>query len=304
MSTQLISADSYDTSRMRFSEPIEGSIPDSVISYKRVNISTVNDDGSIGELVIPTEELYSYGVSENKNMQTGNVDGYVFPLVLYNKNGASESEKAFVNTFNNIVEKCKDYLIDNKDDLGQYDLERNDLKKLNPIYYKRDKGKIVEGSPPTLYAKLIVKKDKKEGNKILTSFFDKETGNDVNALRDLLGKHCYGKGVIKIESIFIGNKISLQVKLYECEVKLIDSGIKRLLPRIKPVETKISVSTKNDVVMPLNDDDDDDDNNSIVNDDKDDDAISIGAPVEETIKPIPKKTVTRKVVNKKAKKDE
>ena len=158
MSTQLISADSYDTSRMRFSEPIEGSIPDSVISYKRVNISTVNDDGSIGELVIPTEELYSYGVSENKNMQTGNVDGYVFPLVLYNKNGASESEKAFVNTFNNIVEKCKDYLIDNKDDLGQYDLERNDLKKLNPIYYKRDKGKIVEGSPPTLYAKLIVKK--------------------------------------------------------------------------------------------------------------------------------------------------
>ena len=230
MNTELISANSYDVSKMIFSDPIEGAIPDSTIKYKRINISTLNDDGSVGELVLPTEKVYSYGVSENINMNSGKVDGYVLPLVLFNKNGASDEEKNFVDTFNNIVEKCKEYLLDNREELGQYELEKNDLKKLNPIFYKRDKGKIVDGSPPTLYAKLIVKKDKKDGNKIISVFFDEDTGDNVNPL-DLLGKSCYARAVIKFESIFIGNKISLQVKLYEAEIKTINTGMRRLLPR-------------------------------------------------------------------------
>lgn len=41
--TQLVSAIDYDTSRMSFSEPIQGSIPDSkpAISYSRINIYNV-----------------------------------------------------------------------------------------------------------------------------------------------------------------------------------------------------------------------------------------------------------------------
>ena len=45
--TQLISAHSYDTSKMIFSDPIEGAIPDSTIKYRRINISTKNNDGSM-----------------------------------------------------------------------------------------------------------------------------------------------------------------------------------------------------------------------------------------------------------------
>ena len=35
-----------------------------------------------------------------------------------------------------------------------YDLESADLKKLNPLYYKKEKGKVIDGSTPTLYPKL------------------------------------------------------------------------------------------------------------------------------------------------------
>lgn len=246
---QLVSALDYDTSRMIFSDPIQGSIPDSkpAINYSRINISTKYDDGTIGDLVFSTEECYCFGVSENTNQETGKVNGFVMPIVLFNKNGPTDNEKAFVNTFNNVVERCKDYLLENKEELGQYDLERNELKKLNPLYYKKDKGKVVEGASPVLYGKLIV--SKKNGEKIITVIFNKDSGESINAL-DLLGKHCYVKAAIKIESVFIGNKISLQVKLYECQVTPIDMGFKRLLPRPKadPIvkiennETKKSIS--------------------------------------------------------------
>ena len=115
---QLNSAESFDVNKIIFSKPQDGSIPDSkpAITYKRINISTLNDDGSVGELIVPTERLYSYGVSENTNMDTGKVNGYVLPLVLHDKNGVTNEQKAFVETFNNIVEKCKEYLLENKEE--------------------------------------------------------------------------------------------------------------------------------------------------------------------------------------------
>lgn len=286
MNTQLNSADGLNISNIRFSEPIESSIPPS-ISYKRVGLTYINDDGSEGELIVSTDELYSYGVGENTNMETGKVNGYVLPLVLHNKSGPTPYQKTFVDVFNKIVERCKDYLMENKEELGQYELERNDLKKLNPLYYKKDKGKIVEGSSPTLYAKLIVKKDKKDGNKIITVFFDRDSGDTMDAL-ELLGKHCYARAAIKFESIFIGNKISLQIKLYECEVKIVNSGMKRLLSR--PLsDSKVSVvSNSKNVPLPL-----DDDAGSLI----DDDIVDDEPPVENTIKEVPKKVV-KKVVKK------
>ena len=47
--TQLTSASGYNTDRMRFSKPQEGKIPDSPITFKRISISTVNDDGTTDE---------------------------------------------------------------------------------------------------------------------------------------------------------------------------------------------------------------------------------------------------------------
>ena len=235
--TVLTPASGYDVSRMRFSQPAIGTIPNSVpqISYKRINISTINPDGSSGELVLPTEQVFSFGIGENTNPDTGKVNGYVMPLCLWNRDSPTKAEKEWSETFDKIVEKCKEHLIENKDEIEQYNLERNDLKKLNPLYWKRDKGKIVEGTGPTLYAKLIVSKKQ---DKITSMFFDAD-GNQIDS-QLLIGKYANVKAAIKIESIFVGTKISLQIKLYEAEVKLMDSEKKSLLQKSKPMTIPVS----------------------------------------------------------------
>lgn len=242
--TQLTPAEGYNPKKcMIFSDPIVGSIPDSKvkIEFKRINISTRNEDGSIGELIIPTERLYSFGVSENTSQETGNVTGFTFPLCLWNRDGVTPAEKTWVDTFNDIVENCMDHLINIKEEIDMFDLTRAELTKskggLNPLYWKKekftdDKGKTVlrnvPGKGPTLYAKLIYSKKQ---DKFLTQFFD--NNDTIIDARQLMGKHCYAKGAVKIESIFVGAKISLQVKLYEAVVEPSKMGMKRLLSRPK-----------------------------------------------------------------------
>jgi len=293
--TQLTTADGYDTKRMIFAEAQDGSIPNSVpaINYKRITIQSRNEDGTSGDLIFPTSQLFSFGVSENTNPETGKVNGYVMPLCLWNRDGAAKEEKAWSDTFNNVVEACKKHLVANREEIEQYELEMNDLKKFNPLYYKRDKGKIVEGTGPTLYAKLIVSKKQ---NKIVSMFYDSE-GEEVDPL-SLLGKYCYSKAAIKIESIFIGNKISLQVKLYECETRLMDTGMKRMMKKRPEGQKRVLVSKS---TKPFDDEDVDETTEKIKNieiggDDSDSDA-SVKDSDEEEEAP-PKKKPVKKVVRR------
>ena len=241
--TQLTPSEGYDTKRMIFSEPVSGIIPKSSpkIEFKRINISTRNEDGTEGELVLPTGRLFSFGVSENTSQETGKVNGYTFPLCLWNRDGATKEEKAWTNTFERIVKCCISHLVENREEIEMFELTRADLTKskggLNPLYWKKekatnDKGKVVlrrvPNTGPTLYTKLIFSK---KSNKFLSQFFD-QNDEPMNAM-DLMGKYCYAQAAIKIESIFIGSRISLQVKLYEAVVEPTSTGMKRLLGRPK-----------------------------------------------------------------------
>lgn len=284
--TQLTKASGYDTKNMIFSAPQAGSIPNTPINYKRITISTKNPDGTIGELIIPTTKLFSFGVGENTNPDTGKVNGYVMPICLWNKDGASPEEKAFTDTFDAIIDRCKEHLVSNREEIEQYDLALSDLKKFNPLYWKRDKGKIVDGTGPTMYAKLIMSK---KHNKIVSMFYD-PSGDEVDPI-SLSGKYCFVNAAIKFESIFIGNKISMQIKLYECEVKLADSGMKRLMQRPKAQEG-VSEATSS---LPLNSQTENKDDN----DDDDNTPVKAQAPITENkITTAPKKRVVKKVVQK------
>lgn len=214
--TQLTSCKGYIAKdRIIFSAPINGEIPNSVpkIEFKRINISTRNPDGSKGELILPTERLYSFGISENISQETKRVTGYIFPLCLWSRDGPTPEEKLWTDTFNDIVDCCIDHLVENREEIDAFDLTHNDLTKskggLNPLYWKKEKvvdektGKPVlrkvEGQGPTLYAKLIYSK---KHEKFLTQFFDKDD-QPLDA-SNLMGQHCYATGAVKIESIFIG----------------------------------------------------------------------------------------------------
>ncbi|XP_022808505.1 uncharacterized protein LOC111345488 [Stylophora pistillata] len=266
--TQLTTVNGYNPKkRMIFSKPISGEIPDSKpkIEFKRINISTLNEDGTEGELILPTERLYSFGISENTSQETDKVTGYTFPLCLWNRDGATEEDKIWVETFKAIVDWCIDHLVENREEIDMFEFERSDLTKskggLNPLYWKMQKvlnektGKIVQQKDPnrgpTLYAKLIYSK---KTDKFCTKFFDLND-EEIDA-HTLMGKYCHAKCAIKIESIFIGARISLQVRLYEAVVEPTKTWMKRLLPRPEVLESECMTAV--DVMNDQNDDEDSD----------------------------------------------
>ena len=126
--TQLSPVMGYDPKKqMIFSAPDLGTVPGSTpkIEFRRINISTLNEDGTVGELVFPTERVFSFGVSENIEQGTGKITGYTFPLVLWSKDQPTEAEKTWTDTFDKVVDCCIDHLVDNREEIDQYDLERS-----------------------------------------------------------------------------------------------------------------------------------------------------------------------------------
>lgn len=284
--SQLTSAKGFNVNNIIFSKPQAGGLKDSSVKFRRIYLNIKYPDGTIGDLIIPTPRIFSFGVSENTSHDDKNKsNGFVIPLLLHNKDGASEDEKHFVNTFNNIINHSKKFILDNKKELKLPSTDESDLKKLNPIFYKKDKetGDIADNALPTLYLKLAI--SKKDGvDKILSSFYDARTGDELNPL-DLMKKYCWTTAAVKFECIFIGSKISFQVKLYEADIELVNSGKKRLLPRQQP-QLKVEVDDDDEV--------DDDHNEKELSEDNED-VSSIISDVEEVQEPEPVKTVVKKI---------
>ena len=279
----------FDTKNLIFGKPRDGSIPNSTVVFKRIPIGVRNTDGSLGELVIPTtDNLYSFGLSPNTNMQTGKTDGYTLSLCLWNKDTPTDEQKEWVENFTKIIDSIKDYLLAHRDDFGKYELESADLKNFNPLYYKKEKGKRVDGAGPVLYPKVIQNKK----NDVITTPFCNENGEDIDPMI-LLNKACKATAAIKIESIFIGAKLSLQVKVYEAQVKMFDNTVKRLLR--KP-------ESSSSVVMESKAEADDDKEDSVKGsdseseDDEEDKApvAAVAAVAASSSKPAPVRRVVRK----------
>lgn len=237
--TQLSDFKNFNTENLVFSKPEIGNIPGQKINFKRVRINTKYDDGSIGDLIFSTpEKLHSFGLQESRDIATNKLNGYVLPLCLWNRNGATDDEKSFTELFDKLSDHCKQYLLEHKEEIEKYDLDASDLKKFNPLFWKMEKGKPVDGRGPMLYVKVLLNK---KNNKINTIFVDEETNKEIDPF-SILNKPCNVTAAIKFESIFIGNKISLQVKLYEVVVKKLESGIRGLL---RPNANKLEIPQEN-----------------------------------------------------------
>lgn len=239
----LTSAQGYSTAKLTFSAPVEGKVPNSPIKFHRIYVSTQNPDGTTGDLIMPTEECFTFGVSENKSQETEEVTGYTLPLILYNKSKDSPvatptpEQKAFVKTIESIVEACKKHLLsaETKKLLKRPDLDASDLKKFNPLSYRKNKetGELMKELGPTLYPKLM---ESKKTKKFFSIFRLVNEDREVEPL-ELLGKMGKARCAVKIESIFVGAKIALQIKLYEAHVQIIESMVHSILPKMVPSET-------------------------------------------------------------------
>ena len=272
--TQITSASGYDVNNIVYCKPRDGSIPNSSVTFKRVQMGTRNSDGSLGELILETERLFCFGLSPSVNMTTGKTDGYTLALCMWSMDAPTKKEKEFTDTFNKICEHASEYILNHRDDVCKYELEKADLKKFNPLYLKKDKGKIVEGASPMLYAKVL--QNKKTDS--ITSLFYDENGHDIDPM-SLMNKQCHVKAAIKIEGIFIGSKVSLQVKLYEAEIRLKETGVKRLL---RPVSAQVELTSSSLEHLNLNMVNQDDDDKGSLKDEDMKEEVKEQPPVQET----------------------
>jgi hypothetical protein len=163
---------------------------------------------------------------------------------MFDRDGATERQVRTVQFISVLAEVIKDHLCTDeiKGALDDWELEPALLKKLDPLYYKKgDKGKILYDQGATFYPKLLWWKAGKDKNgkerpaKMASKYYLEdevdENGEqvEVNPL-DFMGVRHYITPAIKFESVFMGAKTkNIQCKVYEAEVKLAETGPKRLL---------------------------------------------------------------------------
>ena len=269
---QLSNVNNFNTDKIIFSEAKETAIPGSY----RITIGTQYEDKSVGPLVFSTDYVYSFGIQENKSLDKPvRTTGYSIPLCLWNKEGPTDYQIKFIETIEKVSDYIKKHILkpEVKKSVKKYDLVETDLRKFNPLWYKKEDGEIVQGRGPMLYPKLMCNKELQ----IYTLIAD-QNGNDIDPLT-LLNQKCNVKVCVKVESIFIGSKISLQLKVLEAEVQQQGNQRKRLICKQPTVES-IPVFDEPDVINPLNGND----NLTISEEENEEEEESPPEPVPEPVK--------------------
>ena len=233
---QLSSYENITPENIIFNESKEYKVKDSKIKYKRIPIEVKYPNNKKGPLVVETPFLFSFGVSEKKNQETGKLIGYSIPVCIWSRDSEpSNKEQAFFDIINNVMKFSQKYL---EKEYGA-DLASS---LSSPFYYKqieytdnkgKKKTKVDESSSPVLYAKLIYS----EKSKKILSLFKGKGGKDLNPFK-YINQYCNVKLALIIEGIFISKTVtSLQIKVHECYVKELEPR-KSLLK----IEEKISDS--------------------------------------------------------------
>ena len=88
-----------------------GRVPGKDITYERIPITIIHGNNLFGSLFIKTEQCFSFGAQQNINKETGVVSGWTLPIAMYNRDGATEEQLEWVVKFCEIVERCKDYVM-------------------------------------------------------------------------------------------------------------------------------------------------------------------------------------------------
>lgn len=204
----LTSFQDLDTNNVHFSEPYTIYPQDETYSaYQKVYLQVGDNPNRLTDLILNTpSHLMSFGIQEKHNRHTGEVIGYQIPIILWNKKGASEEEKQFINTLQSLVRRCQNHIQDH------YNANADKLTLLS--WRNQENG----DEYPVLYVKLITNR---KTNRIMTLFINEDTNEEIDPL-DLVNKRCLITAAIKVENLYIGDNVSLQLKLYEVLVKFID----------------------------------------------------------------------------------
>lgn len=265
---------------------------------------------TMGDFLFTLDRAFSFGVSESSDPVTSLVTGHQISMCLYNKDGPTEREIKVVEKFELLIQKCKEHLLKVGKSIKKPRLEMSDLKNMDKlIYWKLDEeGERIPGVGPTISPKLIEFKasvDSKGVEKpyqMVTTFYledevdDEGNPREVDPLTFLSDnknkkfKLCYITPVIKIESIFIGAKISIQCKISEGDIAPVNAGVQKFLHgRQKTKESSKTIFLPKAKTSKHEDDDEEQ------KDERKSPRESVGELTDDVPAPAPKKKVVKKV---------
>lgn len=171
---------------------------------KRIPIKYDNDK----DLVFTLDKLFSFGVRPIIGVD----DKYTLSVSMWtNQGNPTEQDKQNISAIHSITDKCIAYLVNHFQNMNKEELN-NPRGGLNPLYFKtvlNEKGKYVvdKETAPVLQSKLYY-----------TKFFSALTNELIKDSPDTLNYFFPCKVAIKVDSIYIGKTVSLQLKLIECLV--------------------------------------------------------------------------------------
>ena len=247
---------SYNVENIRFADPIEGSIPlagGKKSSFFRIPIKTKKENGQESDLIFVLDRSSSFGISEYA--EDGGKYSATLSIQLTDRENPTDRQRKTVEVFQEIAEAAKNYIVKNSKTFTKLlgaGITKDQFRKMSPVKIPMtEEGEIDTTKSPTMNVKLLTSNKKKNNNnnndadeidlaaasikpKIVTSFYaedseDPENPTPVDPL-DYLGKRCFVTCAVKVDGVFVGGSIQvIQLKLYECNIKAIESKPRRLL---------------------------------------------------------------------------
>ena len=178
-----IDTENFSAKDLVFGKPKEGELRDGT-SFKKIPISVLRSDGSVGPLIIVAETCFSFGIQRDDKYGT-----FTIPLVLYDKGGPTPKQKLFAKTIREIISACE--------------------HRPKSCLYGREES-------PIMYLKLGYDKERKEFETIFRErddMGDKESTKSVKPEK-YIGKYCLAKVAVKVDSVFVANTTTLQIKAH------------------------------------------------------------------------------------------
>ena len=179
-------------------------------------LKTMNEEYK--PLVFSSEEVFSFGVARN-TLDTNSIS-YQISLCLYDRETPKDSEIKWAAKYEELATVCREYLKKSefKKLKGQIDAMKGLSWKCNEIG---------DADGPKLYPKIMFNQKKEE---FITVFMSDENLSDeiIEDPKTILDKRCKIKVALRFESIFIGSKVALQVRVNDV---LISKWIESYKPR-------------------------------------------------------------------------
>ena len=242
---------SYNIENIRFSEPVEGSIPlagGKKSTFLRIPIKTKKENGQESDLIFVLDRSSSFGISEYAE-EAGKYSA-TLSIQLTDRDTPTERQRKTVQVFQEISDAVKNHIVKNSKIFGKIlgpGITKDQFRKMGPVKIPTtEDGEIDTTRSPTMNVKLLTSNKKKNNEaddsdlgssakpKIITSFYaedseDPDNPTPVDPL-DYLGKRCFVTCAVKVDGVFVGGQIQvIQLKLYECNIKAIESKPRRLL---------------------------------------------------------------------------